>query len=122
MLKDSFLCISVYLFFYDIFKYGVFETTTENWDKLLEFNEKEDVVKALSAGEDNTSITYNFRNYCGDKIRLALQGLRCNDKKRRRLRNLFSIHVLYAKCIWLYHPLYNRWQPCMGRSQGTSRD
>ena len=53
---------------------GVFETTTENWDKLLEFNEKEDVVKALSAGEDNTSITYNFRNYCGDKIRLALRG------------------------------------------------
>lgn len=53
---------------------GVFETTTENWDKLLEFNEKEDVVKALSAGEDNTSLTYNFRNYCGDKIRLALRG------------------------------------------------
>lgn len=54
---------------------GVFETTTENWDKLLEFNEKEDVVKALSAGEDNTSVTYNYRNYCGDMIELALRGL-----------------------------------------------
>ena len=53
---------------------GVFETTTENWDKLLKFNEKEDVVKAINFGEDNTSITYNFRNYCGDKIRLALRG------------------------------------------------
>lgn len=53
---------------------GVFETTTKNWDKLLEFNEKEDVVKALSFGEDNTSVTYNYRNYCGDMIELALRG------------------------------------------------
>ena len=53
---------------------GVFETTTENWDKLLKYNEKSDVTKELSCTEDNTSVTYNYRNYCGDMIELALRG------------------------------------------------
>ena len=53
---------------------GVFETTTENWDKLLKLNETEDVIKSLCFGEDNTSVTYNYRNYCGDIIDVGIRG------------------------------------------------
>lgn len=53
---------------------GVFETTTENWNKLLKYNEKSDVTKELSCTEDDISITYNFRNYCGDIIDVGIRG------------------------------------------------
>lgn len=53
---------------------GTFTDTTENWDKLLEYNEKNDVNKELCVSEENTSITYNYRNYCGDVICLGIRG------------------------------------------------
>ena len=53
---------------------GVFETQTKAWDELLKRNEKEDVQEALCIAPENTSITYNFRNYCGDVIRVGIRG------------------------------------------------
>ena len=53
---------------------GVFESMTKNWDALLKLNETEDVEKEICAKPENTSITYNFRNYCGDIIELGIRG------------------------------------------------
>ena len=53
---------------------GVFETQTKAWDELLKRNEKEDVQEALCIASENTSITYNFRNYCSDVISLGIRG------------------------------------------------
>ena len=53
---------------------GAFESSTKNWDALLKLNETEDVEKEICAKPENTSITYNFRNYCGDVIRVGIRG------------------------------------------------
>lgn len=53
---------------------GAFESSTKNWDALLKLNETEDVEKEICAKPENTSITYNFRNYCGDIIQLGIRG------------------------------------------------
>lgn len=53
---------------------GAFESSTKNWDALLKLNETEDVEKEICAKPENTSITYNFRNYCGDVIRVGVRG------------------------------------------------
>ena len=58
---------------------GVFETQTKAWDELLKRNEKEDVQEALCIAPENTSITYNFRNYCGDIIRVGTRGPNVNS-------------------------------------------
>ena len=58
---------------------GVFETQTKAWDELLKRNEKEDVQEALCIAPENTSITYNFRNYCGDVIRVGIRGPNVNS-------------------------------------------
>ncbi len=56
-------------------KDGIFETDTGNWDKLLEYDEKKaDVESALCVTAEHTSITYNYRNYCGDVIFLGIRG------------------------------------------------
>ena len=105
--------------------------TTDNYTEFVkDFN---NVGYKTYEGESvklkNTEQAANWwRHYTGINTDLCkrgkrhLQSLRCNDQKRRRLRNLLSVHVLYAKCIRLYYSLYNRRQPCMGRSQGTSRN
>ena len=49
---------------------GVFETASKAWNDLIKRNDTEDVQKALCVTPENTSITYNFRNYCGDKLRV----------------------------------------------------
>ena len=53
---------------------GAFESSTKNWDALLKLNETEDVEKEICAKPEYTSITYNFRNYCGDIIRVGIRG------------------------------------------------
>ena len=53
---------------------GAFESSTKNWDALLKLNETEDVEKEICAKPEYTSITYNFRNYCGDIIQLGIRG------------------------------------------------
>ena len=53
---------------------GAFESQTENWDALLKLNETEDVMKELCSTDEDTSITYNFRNYCGDIISVGVRG------------------------------------------------
>ena len=53
---------------------GAFESSTKNWDALLKLNETEDVEKEICAKPEYTSITYNFRNYCGDVIELGIRG------------------------------------------------
>ena len=53
---------------------GAFESSTKNWDVLLKLNETEDVEKEICAKPEYTSITYNFRNYCGDIIQLGIRG------------------------------------------------
>lgn len=53
---------------------GAFESSTKNWDALLKLNETEDVEKEICAKPEYTSITYNFRNYCGDVIRVGIRG------------------------------------------------
>lgn len=58
---------------------GAFESSTKNWDALLKLNETEDVEKEICAKPENTSITYNFRNYCGDIIQLGIRGPNVNS-------------------------------------------
>lgn len=58
---------------------GAFESSTKNWDALLKLNETEDVEKEICAKPENTSITYNFRNYCGDVIRVGIRGPNVNS-------------------------------------------
>ena len=58
---------------------GAFESSTKNWDALLKLNETEDVEKEICAKPEYTSITYNFRNYCGDVIRLGIRGPNVNS-------------------------------------------
>lgn len=58
---------------------GIFESMTKNWDALLKLNETEDVEKEICAKPENTSITYNFRNYCGDVIRVGIRGPNVNS-------------------------------------------
>ena len=58
---------------------GAFESQTENWDALLKLNETEDVMKELCSTAEDTSITYNFRNYCGDIIELGIRGPNVNS-------------------------------------------
>ena len=53
---------------------GVFETASKAWNDLIKRNDTEDVQKALCVTPENTSITYNFRNYCGDIIRVGTRG------------------------------------------------
>lgn len=53
---------------------GVFETVSKAWNDLIKRNDTEDVQKALCVTPENTSITYNFRNYCGDIIRVGTRG------------------------------------------------
>ena len=59
---------------------GIFESMTKNWDALLKLNETEDVEKEICAKPENTSITYNFRNYCGDVIRVGIRGPNVNSR------------------------------------------
>ena len=58
---------------------GAFESSTKNWDALLKLNETEDVEKEICAKPEYTSITYNFRNYCGDVIRVGIRGPNVNS-------------------------------------------
>ena len=58
---------------------GAFESSTKNWDALLKLNGTEDVEKEICAKPENTSITYNFRNYCGDIIQLGIRGPNVNS-------------------------------------------
>lgn len=58
---------------------GAFESSTKNWDALLKLNETEDVEKEICAKPEYTSITYNFRNYCGDVIRVGVRGPNVNS-------------------------------------------
>ena len=58
---------------------GAFESSTKNWDALLKLNETEDVEKEICAKPEYTSITYNFRNYCGDIIRVGIRGPNVNS-------------------------------------------
>ena len=58
---------------------GAFESSTKNWDALLKLNETEDVEKEICAKPEYTSITYNFRNYCGDIIQLGIRGPNVNS-------------------------------------------
>lgn len=58
---------------------GAFESSTKNWDALLKLNETEDVMKELCSTAEDTSITYNFRNYCGDIIQLGIRGPNVNS-------------------------------------------
>ena len=58
---------------------GAFESSTKNWDALLKLNETEDVEKEICAKPEYTSITYNFRNYCGDIIELGIRGPNVNS-------------------------------------------
>ena len=58
---------------------GAFESQTKNWDALLKLNETEDVMKELCSTDEDTSITYNFRNYCGDIIELGIRGPNVNS-------------------------------------------
>lgn len=58
---------------------GAFESSTKNWDALLKLNETEDVEKEICAKSEYTSITYNFRNYCGDVIRVGIRGPNVNS-------------------------------------------
>ena len=90
------------------------------WFESYEWGKDDVFIKNGGDGWAGNTLTVTYENISCSKW--YLQSFRCNDKKRRRLRNLFSVHVLYVKCIWLYHPLYNRRQPCMGRSKGTSRN
>lgn len=53
---------------------GVFETASKAWNDLIKRNDTEDVQKALCVTPESTSITYNFRNYCGDIIRVGTRG------------------------------------------------
>lgn len=57
---------------------GIFDEETKNWEKLLEYNKKVDVEEALCVKPTNTSITYNYRNYCGDVIFLGIRGPNVN--------------------------------------------
>lgn len=58
---------------------GAFESSTKNWDALLKLNETGDVEKEICAKPEYTSITYNFRNYCGDVIRVGIRGPNVNS-------------------------------------------
>ena len=58
---------------------GVFETASKAWNDLIKRNDTEDVQKALCVTPENTSITYNFRNYCGDKLRVDIRGPNVNS-------------------------------------------
>lgn len=58
---------------------GVFETASKAWNDLIKRNDTEDVQKALCVTPENTSITYNFRNYCGDVISLGIRGPNVNS-------------------------------------------
>lgn len=58
---------------------GVFETASKAWNDLIKRNDTEDVQKALCVMPENTSITYNFRNYCGDKLRVDIRGPNVNS-------------------------------------------
>ena len=53
---------------------GVFETASKAWNDLIKRNDTEDVQKALCVTPENTSITYSFRNYCGDSISVGVRG------------------------------------------------
>ena len=53
---------------------GVFETVSKAWNDLIKRNDTEDVQKALCVTPENTSITYSFRNYCGDSISVGVRG------------------------------------------------
>ena len=58
---------------------GIFESMTKNWDALLKLNETEDVEKEICAKPENTSITYNFRNYCGGILDVTIRGPNVNS-------------------------------------------
>ncbi len=56
-------------------KDGIFETDTGNWDKLNDYHiNKKSIEESLCVTPENTSLTYNYRNYCGDVIRLGIRG------------------------------------------------
>lgn len=59
---------------------GIFESMTKNWDALLKLNETEDVEKEICAKPENTSITYNFRNYCGGILDVTIRGPNVNSR------------------------------------------